>query len=258
MLWNSSSLIVILGITYSASSLANEEATEEEFPTPQACVELQNKTAEEIRQMPFSEVQLLKSQCLAGDFMNQRKRSWKRLTEQDPVDAQGCLDRLKAIDISVLTSDPNSLLEGVYATLSDQISNFSCDSVVTEINDTVSDSLENVGIELPAGLGSIGVSQGSSFGDGDDLIGVDVEMSNEEIQESINRSIWGDEVPSTTPWQKNYEQDRVDELLGESNKKIMRNPHQDKFNPNKTRLNLENLTFGNKKNNDDSSGGGNE
>ena len=95
----------------------------------------------------------------------------------------------------------------------------------------------SVSKELPYGLGSIKASP--DYAEKDEIIKIDQKLSNEEIQDSINESIWGDNVPPV-PSNKKFNYKRVGDILGQDT--VDKTPKSDEA-VKKVRLKLKDFGF---------------
>jgi len=101
----------------------------------------------------------------------------------------GCLDNIFSVDLSVFAIDPANLWDQVYKEIKDQIINLACSATESYINEHTK-KLE-AKLEAPYGLGSIGVGQGGSIRDWDDIQNASVDLSNEEARERVSEGVFG-------------------------------------------------------------------
>lgn len=227
-------LAVAFGLLIPSQVIAAESSE-----IPEACQQYKELSEEDIKAMPYVEVSAMKSKCLSADFMGRLNQSWDDLFEDNKAEEEeqkSCIEQFNSIDFDVLTFDPNSLLEGAYTGLMDQIDSFACQAVQQTNAELKTLSVNK---ELPYGLGKIDIQPGYSE-EGED-VNFEQSMSNEEINDSIHESIWGDDVPpppSTTS--HNYK--KVSDLLGNTPE----NEPKSNEAVNKARLKLKDFGFSKK------------
>ncbi len=207
-----------------------------EADVPEACRKIQELNQTQIDAMGYGEFSAMKSACLAADFKQQMDNSWEDLvgdtTEED--EQKSCIDQFNSIDFDVLTFDPTSLLETAYTAIMDQIDGFACEAhrvVKSEINQLSLDG------ELPYGLGGLSITPG--YTEEGDVIKVDQVLTNEDIQDNINNSIWGDDLPPA-PSNRTFNYKRVSDLLGDE--KTLADPKSAET-VERTRLKLKDFGF---------------
>lgn len=198
--------------------LASVNVESREVVVPEACKAIQEMSEDEFKALPFVQRQRMKADCVGGDFLNSVDKMYEAVKD-DPVEYGGCLDHLRGIDISVVTFDPESLIEGAYSTIMDQITNFSCDAFVeaaNEATDGVVDSLNNmIDSNLPSWadpLGSVNVDTGRTFNGSEDLLRSSYRPTNEEVQEKINEELWDGDTPPVR-YNKQFNRANLGELL---------------------------------------------
>ena len=112
-------------------------------------------------------------------------------TKPQNVVESGCLGNLRNISLDGLVVDPADLLAGVYASLKDQLYDMAC-SAASDFANQATEKL-NASLELPYGLGKIGVSQGSGIGkDPDNIFKTEVTIDSDEVASDVTEGILKD------------------------------------------------------------------
>ena len=112
-------------------------------------------------------------------------------TEPQNVVESGCLGDLRNISLDGLVVDPADLLAGVYASLKDQLYDLACNAA-SDFANQATEKL-NASLELPYGLGKVGVSQGGGIGtDPKNIFKTEVTIDSDEVAVDVTEGVLKD------------------------------------------------------------------
>lgn len=115
--------------------------------------------------------------------MNESAKTVVDTVTSDPQKAidGGCLSNIQGIDLSVMSVDPTDVWGAVYSEIKDEILSISCAAAENWANEQTA----RLDYTLQTPIGNVSVGQGSSISDWQSVQTTDVEMSNEEVAESV-------------------------------------------------------------------------
>jgi len=167
------------------------------------------------QELPTGE-ELLKSQKetlskIMVDINKSSKKVYETFTSKPMgVVESGCLSDLRGVDFSALVIDPADLLAGIYKSLKEEMYNLACEAASEEMN-KISKQMDKE-LELPVGMGDIGVGQGNNIGKSTgNLINSEVAVDSSEAAADITNSVLGEVRVSKYKASKNIDRINIEE-----------------------------------------------
>ena len=142
----------------------------------------------------IAEQQKQQVQMLLAD-MNQSAKEVADNVISEPQSAMdaGCLSSIQGVDLGVFTVDYTNIWGAIYNSLKDQIVNSACDASSNWVNSQTA-ALDST-LQMPFGMGSISVTQGSTINDWQSALSTDVEMDSTELATQVTTDTLG-QVPA--------------------------------------------------------------